>query len=48
MKGKKLTKAQLTKLGRKVVDLFDDNSEYAYDHIWFILGEMVDRMRGKK
>ena len=47
MEKKKLTNAQLTKLGREAIKLFDDNSEYARDHIWFILGEIIEKMRGK-
>jgi len=47
-KKKKLTNAQLTKLGLQAVKLFDDNSEYARDHIWFILGEMIEKMRKNK
>jgi len=47
MKKKKLTDAQLKKVGRKAVKLLDDYSEYAYDHIWYILGDMVKKMRGE-
>jgi len=45
---KKLTDIQLKRIGEKAVKLIDDNSEYAYDHIWFILGDLIKKMRKDK
>lgn len=45
-KKKKLSDAQLKKIGKEAVKLHDCNSEYAYDHMWYILGNMIKEMRG--
>jgi hypothetical protein len=47
MKKKQLTDAQLKEVGQEAVKLLDQNSEYAYDHIWYILGDLIKKMRGE-
>lgn len=42
---KKLTAAQLKKVGKEAVRLLDQNTEYTFDHIWYILDDLVRRLR---